>query len=297
MFALPALLFSAALALPMQGQKQGSDYVLHIRHLDADGAGTYLTTVYHYDAKVRVSKSISETLQGGTETEELQYTFRGKPKERTLTHSAAGVASLTRKYVYTYDGSERLKSVSLSLDGGAAVTHAEAEYDEYGRTEKKRYHGTAELETDYTYNLRGWQTAQESAQFSQRLYYEDTPGGLYDGNIRKSEWATGGSPTQSYTYTYDERGFLTESSYSEGTGSNPGRYTERQSYDKMGNILTQEPGALREPWWRQLRVDRRRDVQLRRKPAVESGGRRTGGDGRRSDGLRGRRGRTYGIHV
>ena len=29
-------LLSAAL-LPMQGQKQGSDYVLHIRHLDADG--------------------------------------------------------------------------------------------------------------------------------------------------------------------------------------------------------------------------------------------------------------------
>ena len=35
MLALPMLL-SAAL-LPMQGQKQGSDYVLHIRHLDADG--------------------------------------------------------------------------------------------------------------------------------------------------------------------------------------------------------------------------------------------------------------------
>ena len=64
--------------------------------------------------------------------------------------------------------------------------------------------------------------------------------GLYDGNIRKTEWATGGSPTQSYVYTYDERGFLTESSYSEGNGSNAGRYTERQSYDKMGNILTQE---------------------------------------------------------
>ena len=210
------------------------------RRVLADGAGTYLTTVYHYDAKGRVSKSISETLQGGTETEDMEYTFRGKPKERTLTHSADGVASQTRKYVYTYDGSERLKSVSLSLDGGAAVTHAEAEYDEYGRTEKKRYHGTAELETDYTYNLRGWQTEQESAQFTQRLYYEDTQGGLYDGNIRKSEWATGGSPVRSYTYTYDERGFLTESSYSEGTGSNAGRYTERQSYDRMGNIQTQE---------------------------------------------------------
>ena len=35
MLALPMLL-SAGL-LPMQGQKQGSDYVLHIRHLDADG--------------------------------------------------------------------------------------------------------------------------------------------------------------------------------------------------------------------------------------------------------------------
>ena len=34
------LLLSALLSagsLPMQGQKQGSDYMQHIRHLDADG--------------------------------------------------------------------------------------------------------------------------------------------------------------------------------------------------------------------------------------------------------------------
>ena len=42
MFALPALLFSAALALPMQGQKQGSDYVLPPGASSAMGAdGSY----------------------------------------------------------------------------------------------------------------------------------------------------------------------------------------------------------------------------------------------------------------
>ena len=62
MLLLSALL-SAAL-LPMQGQKQGSDYVLHIRHLDAAGTGQVKSYTY-YDGLGRAGEPSGQRWRDG----------------------------------------------------------------------------------------------------------------------------------------------------------------------------------------------------------------------------------------
>ena len=63
MLSLAVLL--ALCALPMQGQKQGSDYVLHIRHLDAAGTGQVKSYTY-YDRGKTLYRATSWTLQAAS---------------------------------------------------------------------------------------------------------------------------------------------------------------------------------------------------------------------------------------
>ena len=79
-------LLSAA-TLPMQGQKQGSDYVLHIRHLDADAP-----VEYTYDAKGRMTSDKNSGITG------ITYTLEGYPLVISY-----GNGNST-EYVYTADG-------------------------------------------------------------------------------------------------------------------------------------------------------------------------------------------------
>ena len=84
---LLSVLLSAAL-LPMQGQKQGSDYVLHIRHLDAAGTGQVKNYTY-YDGLGRPY----ETVKRG-------YTPTGKDLVQSNELDAKEVTPLRGKTLY-----------------------------------------------------------------------------------------------------------------------------------------------------------------------------------------------------
>nr|WP_106830746.1 DUF6443 domain-containing protein [Parabacteroides pacaensis] len=207
-----------------------------------EGNNQLLRTVIHYDSKGRESKQISENHLGGLDTKETTYTFTDQPLKEVYTHTATGKSTLTQQYDYTYDSSGRLTKTTHRLNDASPVTLSTLTYDEYDRLANKKLHGTTES-TTYSYNVRSWTTAITSPHFTQTLSYNIGTSPLYNGNIRSMTWKSGTESTErGYTFSYNGLNFLTSATYGEGSGlsTNPGRFTESQTYDKHGNILTQQ---------------------------------------------------------
>ena len=189
------------------------------------GTSNKICTVYHYDGKGRVIKSISNNLMGGTETTTTTYSFTGKPLTVTHTHTATGKTSRTEVYTYTYDHADRVLTVKHKL-GSTEVTLASYTYDNKGRMASKKLHGSSTNTLTYSYNIRNWLTGISSTKFTQTLGY----GSHYNGNISSMNWTANGT-SHAYTFTYDGMNRMLNATH--GTGA----YTEKvTSYDKNGNI-------------------------------------------------------------
>ena len=191
------------------------------------GSSEKIYTVYYYDIKGRVIKTIENNLMGGYNTTETTYTFSDQPATVTLTHTADGKLTQTEVYTYTYDHSDRISSVTHKLNNGSTVTLASYTYDNEGRMATKKLHGSSTNQLTYAYNIRSWITGITSGKFTQTLGY----GSHYNGNISSMNWTANGD-SHSYTFTYD--GINRMLSAVHGAGN----YTEEVGgYDKNGNIL------------------------------------------------------------
>ncbi len=205
-----------------------------------NGSTAKLCTVYHYDQRGRVTKTIQNNLLGGYDTTETTYTYTSKPSTVTHTHSASGKATITEVTTYTYDEKDRISKITHKLDNNAAITLVTFTYDAYGRVTQKKLHNTNTV--DYTYNLRNWVTSVNSAKFQQNLYYNTGNGtSCYNGNISSTTWKSGNDAIlRGYKFTYDGANRMTGGTYGEGTAisSNADRFSESATYDKNGNILS-----------------------------------------------------------
>ena len=190
------------------------------------GSSEKIYTVYYYDIKGRVIKTIENNLMGGYNTKVTTYTFTDQPATVTLTHTANGKATQTEVYTYTYDHSDRISSVTHKLNSGSTVTLANYTYDNKGRLATKKLHGSSSNQLTYAYNIRSWITGITSSKFTQTLGY----GSHYNGNISTMNWTANGS-SHSYAFTYDGVNRMLNATH--GTGA----YTEKVTeYDKNGNI-------------------------------------------------------------
>ena len=189
------------------------------------GSSDKLCTVYHYDEKGRVIKSMSGNLLGGMEIVTNTYSFTGQPLTVTHAHTATGKTSRTEVYTYSYDERDRLNKIMHKL-GSTTVTLAEYTYDDLDRLATKKLHGNNTNTATYSYNIRNWLTGISSTKFTQTLGY----GSNYNGNISSMNWNANGA-SHSYTFTYDGVNRMLNATH--GTGA----YTEKVTlYDKNGNI-------------------------------------------------------------
>lgn len=83
---------------------------------------------------------------------------------------------------YTYDNAGRMLTQTSTFNTSKPVTVTYS-YNEIGQLVRKNINGLIE---DYTYNVQGWLTSQDSPYYSARLKYYDsenprTPGILPNG--------------------------------------------------------------------------------------------------------------------
>ena len=200
----------------------------------------YKETAYYYNNKGELLQSVTRYPNGNILRTSYRYNFTGDITTKEEVYN--GVTKLTN---CTYDNRGKLLTETTTINGGAAATVTYA-YDDLGRVSGRSYgNGTTETRQ---YNIQGWATTLSAKRgqsniYTQTLhYYNPTKGtaALYSGNI--SEWSSQQASQQQETYgfTYDLQGRLTQSNRYSGT-STPAQnaYTERGiTYDKNGNILT-----------------------------------------------------------
>ncbi|NDV60156.1 RHS repeat domain-containing protein [Bacteroides sp. 519] len=191
-------------------------------------SSTKLYSANYYDTKGRVICAVSSNHLGGYDKITTSYTFTGKPKMVNHEHTASGKTTQIQVYNYTYDHSERLKTLIHRLNSGNVTTLVNNTYDNLGRLQKNSRNGVANLADSYTYNVRSWITKIAGTQFTENLTYK------HAGNVATMQWLTNGQ-TRNYTYTYDPLSRLTAAAY---TGPTAEKYQTVYTYDKHGNIKT-----------------------------------------------------------
>ena len=165
-------LLSAAL-LPMQGQKQGSDYVLHIRHLDTEGTGQVKSYTY-YDGLGRPY----ETVQAG-------YTPTGKDLVQSNELDASGrvhkaVLPVSRPGSGGETGSTEAETLSSSQHGDSRG-YTEYTYDALDRPLSVYGPGEAWHTSDHKQTYTYLTNKPGDALLDARLYESDL-----GGNLKKS---------------------------------------------------------------------------------------------------------------
>ena len=155
----------------------------------------------------------------------------------THVHSAPGKATQTEVMTYTYDQADRQTTLTHKLNNNTAVTLQDNTYDKYGRLHTRNLMNSETV--TYNYNIRNWLTSLSSTNFTESLFYFNSPNQRFNGNISRLTWTASGT-MRGYDFTYDKLNRLTSASYGE-TGSlqtNTNRYSTSYTYDKNGNFLT-----------------------------------------------------------
>ena len=134
--------------------------------------GEEILTAYYYDDCENVVQSRSTNHLGGYDSDFFAYTFSGKLKKHYHIHTVPDKLSQTELYTYEYDHSDRLVSVSHSVNGCSPVYLMQHNYDEFCRLSGTLFHN-GRIMVEYTYNVRDWMTRISSTEFNQTLHYTD----------------------------------------------------------------------------------------------------------------------------
>ena len=243
------LVLQAAGSQGWSGPTKGLETYSSIAELDSDGVVTGMhQTVFLYDAKERLVKSLTQDPQGGSLLEETTYTFPGEPATVTTSYTHGSVTDiLTQTLDYDIRGRQTALTASLSA-GGTTVAGGSVQYsyDALGRPSgsTSTVTGGVTLTTEDSYTLRGNLASRTVKKggvnlFAESLTYDGASGitGVtpsYTGLITKKQetWTFPGSVTDTHAegYAYDYAGRMTRS----GSATSPVAYT----YDVRGNVLT-----------------------------------------------------------
>ena len=216
----------------------------------------YVTSVYLYDDKARLSKQVSIDASGNVLKEEYGYNFPGEVTSRVISYTHDNVTdTFTEQSEYDLRGRVTSRSVTLA-EGGETVSGATTlyTYDVLGRPSgtTTTTSGGEAFTSASTYTLQGWLSSHSLQQgsatiYQEQLYYDTnlntglTPS--YTGQIvRKEEQlnysSLPGTPRVE-TYQYDSFGHL--------TNHVDGPNTESYSYDSRGNLLSKSNIGLDVP--------------------------------------------------
>lgn len=147
---------------------------------------------------------------------------------------------------YSYDRASRLVKDSVSLDGRTTAVRELT----YGRTGKLRTDSWKDasggLSMGYWYNIRDWQTSQESPVFTEETGYTETFGAAsgrayFSGNAASVFWKHKGTAyTTGYVFDYDSlsRYVSSERSVKDGEIRSSSLSERGISYDLNGNIIS-----------------------------------------------------------
>ena len=198
-----------------------------------------LYSVFHYDIKGRNIRSVSSNYMSGFEDVTTTYGYTNQPLKVTHIHSIPSMWYMVETLTYTYDQADRVKTVTHRLANNTAVTLKDNTYDNYGRLHTSNLMNCETV--TYSYNIRNWLTGISSTNFSESLFYYNSPNPCFNGNISRLAWQQAStSTTRGYDFVYDNMNRLTSATYgeSESLQTNKNRYNTSCSYDKNGNILT-----------------------------------------------------------
>jgi RHS repeat-associated protein len=235
------------------------------------GTNIWLTTTTRYDAKGRAIQVTATNHKGGTDKSTTQYSFTGKALSTTVVHSnpaalLAGTQTTTISTTTTYANNLPTSS-RQKINNGNWQPMATLQYDDLGKTSRKTmgngYNGGADaFFTNFSYNIRGWLTGINKAQFAnafsltdqffkpifaQVLSYDagfDNASAAFNGNISGQQWVHAGDRVQrAYGYQYDALNRLLRADFTQKEKStDPWANTKMDfsttamAYDANGNI-------------------------------------------------------------
>jgi RHS repeat-associated protein len=245
----------------------------------------WIVSAYAYDEYGRVIQQYTRDHVGLT-IDFLGYDFAGRLTHEKKVHTSADGFVSRERYVHDHRG--RLLRHYHRMNADPEVLMAEYRYDALGELIEENLHSTDDGATfsqsvDYRHNVRGWLTRVNDPDqivnarvdgpaagpdlFGLALHY-DRPhpvhGGTprFGGQIAATTWSSASDSTSAfdrkshtYLYRYDDQNQLREAHYRyTGPFDDPlpgtDGYTEFNSYDANGNILTSRrfgPSSPTEP--------------------------------------------------
>ncbi|TAD87357.1 MAG: hypothetical protein EAY75_06245, partial [Bacteroidetes bacterium] len=146
------------------------------------GTNTWLTATTRYDTKGRAIQVTATNHKGGTDKSTTQYSFTGKALSTTVVHSnpaalLPGTQTTTICTTTTYANNLPTSS-RQKINNGNWQPLATLQYDDLGKTSRKTmgngYNGGADaFFTNFSYNIRGWLTGINKAQFASAFNLTD----------------------------------------------------------------------------------------------------------------------------
>lgn len=217
--------------------------------------GEYLCSAMYYDERGNVAEKRETLLGGGNLCTTTHYTFTNKPDTIVETLTKNGVTRTVR-LTNSYDrNTDKLATQNHNYNNDCNVTIAIYGYDELGRVNSVKRHGTSILNT-YDYNIHGWTTnihsehpSSHTLLFDEQIRYTDGQGTpYYNGNISSTKYITydhpmGPNTFYAYKYNYDGLNRLTKASYGYGPTNYPAyvdynMLDEEVTYDANSNITS-----------------------------------------------------------
>lgn len=212
------------------------------------GGGTYTVEAIYYDSYGRIVESHASNRVGGMDDWFWAYTFTGNPERSFHQHSGHG-SRIEEAFRFEYDHAGRLSRTWYSLGDEEELLLEEVAYDELCRVSGKTLNGRR-IATAYEYNIRGWQTLQQSPNFREQVDYESHPDGnpSMSGKVNVIHTAVGNMAAQmtnifSTSYRYDGIGRLSGSE----CVMDKEDYATSYSYDLNGNMTAFERNGRLQP--------------------------------------------------
>jgi RHS repeat-associated protein len=225
----------------------------------------YYVTVKYYNEYNRLIQSISENHLNGLDRATIQYDFTGKMTQSKLSHTVDASMDPNEKTIwefYEYDHVGRITKYYHQYGNNTAgkILMTAYTYNENGEQIEKKIHSEDAgynylQEVNYAYNIRGWLTKINDADFSDNndlfgmeLLYNNpiteidaTIDENYNGNITGMFWNTNGTfkEKRGYGFEYDDINRLSNSVYGSETNWSNGLYdVQGITYDLNGNIMS-----------------------------------------------------------
>lgn len=215
---------------------------------------TCYTEALYYNNKGELVQSHKDNNVLGTDDVYYQRNpYTGKVCKEKTVHSVGmkvkkncgnAIETIIKRYTYDKDG--RLDSMTYKLNNRAEFLVKHYQYDDLGRVAATTSHSRA-LDTHYSYNVRGQQTAancllaQESIFYNKKCHEGQVPL-AYNGNISAVEWKYKNGNTwndEAFEFEYDKQNRQTSAlstTIDEKNNLVFGNHDTHYSYDNMGNI-------------------------------------------------------------